>query len=388
MEIYKRRKIELELKPFQDSKEVLVITGFRRVGKTTLLQHIYDALPTSNKLFLDLESPVNQKLFQETNYDTIARSLSQQGINHTKKAFIFLDEIQKVKELPSVVKYLYDHYNIKFYLTGSSSFYLKNYFSESLAGRKVIFELYPLDFEEFLAFKGERMSLDAPYDVLSGLYREYLLYGGFPSVVLQASPDKKIVSLDDILGSYFNLDVRTLADFKSNENLKKLLFLLTSRVGGRLEVTKLAQSLDVSRPTVYEYLSFLEQTYLIHLLRPYSGSKDIHIKSAPKLYFNDTGLLNMVGQVSLGQLFENKIFNQLHMGLNEKIAYYQRKNGAEIDFVVDGKSAYEVKTHATEQDVKKLAKIAASIGIDRYRVVSLEKAPLRSSEKIIYPFKL
>ena len=392
----KKRKIFDILAKYADSREVIVVTGFRRVGKTSVPRHIFDKTKTSNKIFLDLESPVNQRVFAEPNYDNIKSALSRLGVNFKQKSFIFLDEIQNVKNLPSVVKYLFDHNDIKFYLTGSSSFYLKNLFSESLSGRKFIFELYPLDFEEFLWFKGQKISVSADYDLLSGLYREYLDYGGFPGVVLEDSADRKVLKLDDVLGSYFQIDVKNLAGFRDNDNLKKLLFLLSARVGSKPEVGKLAESLGVSRQTVYQYLTFFEQTYLIHLVRPVSGSRDVQIRVLPKIYFGDTGILNRIGQISLGQLFENKIFNQLFVRenyrsgaadyLKDKVNYYQEKSGAEIDFVV-GKTGYEVKLTAGESDARKLHKIAARLGLSVAKIASLNLAA-RPSPDIIYPFGL
>lgn len=228
--------------------------------------------------------------------------------------------------------------------------------------------------------------------MLSGLYKEYLNYGGFPSVVLEPSPEKKILKLDDILGSYFELDVAGLSDFKDNKNLKNLMFLLAGRVGSKADVTKLSQSLGVTRPTVYDYLTFFEQTYLIHLLKPFSGSRDVQVKSLSKIYFNDSGLLNRIGQVSLGQLFENKVFNQLYtkgkyevVGKfdQELVKYYQLKNGAGIDFIYNGRIGYEVKTTGTDNDIKRLARIAKNLPLETYRVVSLEKT---KGEFLIYPF--
>ena len=151
--MFKNRKLLDVLIKHTDAREAIVVTGFRRVGKTVLLRHIYEQVATKNKIFLDMESPVNQRAFTSDNYENIKAYLGRLGIDFDKRAYVFLDEIQGVRNLPSVVKYLYDHNEIKFYLTGSSSFYLKNWFSESMAGRKFLFELFPLDFEEFLWFK-------------------------------------------------------------------------------------------------------------------------------------------------------------------------------------------------------------------------------------------
>jgi len=130
------RSLFKEIKPYFDSSQAIIITGMRRTGKTSLLQFIYQRIDSSNKLFLDLENPLNQKYFEESDYEKIKSELEILGLNFTKKPYLFLDEIQLVKNLPSVVKYLIDHYKVKCFLTGSASFYLKNLFSESLAGRR------------------------------------------------------------------------------------------------------------------------------------------------------------------------------------------------------------------------------------------------------------
>lgn len=392
---YLQRVLETKIQPYIHTKEAIVVTGFRRVGKTTLMRKLFNDIQSSNKLYLDLESPVNQRIFENENYENIILELSTLGINPLKKAYLFIDEIQKIKNLPSIIKYLYDHYQLKFFLTGSSSFYLKNYFSESLAGRKIIFEMFPLTFAEFLRFKNTKLTISSGYENLIGFYKEYMEYGGFPSVVEKETIEEKKLALDDVLGSYFELDVKNLADFNNNENLKKLLFLLVNRIGQKVEVSKLATSLQVSRPTIYNYLSFFEQTYLIHLIKPISGSSDVQIRTLPKLYFNDSGIINRIGRVSLGSLFENTIFNQLYTKAKYSfptkfsqtlVSYYQLKTGAEIDFIYQEKIAYEVKTTAHFQDLNALKKNADKIKIRDYKIVSMEKTQL--TNHFLYPFTI
>lgn len=89
-----------------ESPEAIIMTGMRRVGKTTLLKQIYESLPTDNKIFLDLENPLNRKYFESGNYDEIAYELRNLGIDDKTRPAIFLDEIQFAKSVPSVVKYL------------------------------------------------------------------------------------------------------------------------------------------------------------------------------------------------------------------------------------------------------------------------------------------
>ena len=148
-----KRKLFHALRKHLSGKEAIVVTGMRQVGKTTLLRQLYDEVAHDNKLFLDFENPLNRRYFESEDFEEIVKNLKELGVRTDVRAYLFLDEIQYVAQVPSAVKYLIDHYGWKFFLTGSASFYLKNLFSESLSGRKYLFELFPLDFEEFLWMK-------------------------------------------------------------------------------------------------------------------------------------------------------------------------------------------------------------------------------------------
>ena len=107
----RHRQLYNEIKPYLESTEAVIVTGMRRTGKTSLLSFIYDSISNKNKLFLDLENPINRKYFEEENYDRIKNALELLGIDFTRKVSILLDEIQLVKNIPSVVKYFIDHYS-------------------------------------------------------------------------------------------------------------------------------------------------------------------------------------------------------------------------------------------------------------------------------------
>jgi predicted AAA+ superfamily ATPase len=293
---------------------------------------------------------------------------------------VALDEIQYIPNLPSVVKYLYDHYGIKFLLTGSSSFYLKKYFSESMAGRKIVYELFPLRFGEFLDFRGvpyrirttiEDMVFDQnEYERLRGYYDEYVSYGGLPSVVLEPRAEVKREILQDIFSSYINIDVQAMADFRKIKELQELIKALVLRIGNKLDLAKLAQIIGISRPTLNEYLEFLERTYLIHQLPAYAGT-DKTISLGKKLYFRDNGIASALANPGDGALFENAVFNQLWA--YGRLAYLTKGNDYEVDFILDPQIAppvaLEVKYHPVESDAKKLKKIALRHGFERYWII-------------------
>lgn len=372
------RKLEKELQ----TPEITVITGMRQVGKTTLLDHLFSLIKSSNKIKLDLENPLNRKIFEEQDYDAVWNNLATFGINNQTKAYILLDEIQHLSLIGSVVKYLGDHYDVKFILTGSSSYYLKNLFPESMAGRKLIFEVYPLTFSEFLIFKGIRpkKSLifsekansknNILYSKLIPLYQEYLEYGGFPKVVLQQDPERKKAILSEVFTSYYENDVKNLADFKDTTKLRDLILLLIPRVGSRIEVAKLAASLGVSRETVYSYLSFLEKTYFISLLSKFSGSIDRQSAGTQKLFLCDVGMVNNLGKASEGQLLEQAVFQNLH--IDHSLHFYNKDGASEIDFITDEKIALEVKVSASKRDIDHLKRRCQGLNLSQSYIVSKE----------------
>jgi predicted AAA+ superfamily ATPase len=376
------RLILPQLEKELETPEITVITGMRQVGKTTLLDHLFSLVKSSNKVKLDFENPLNRKIFEEENYDAIWNNLAVFGVNNQSKAYIFLDEVQYLPSIGSVVKYLNDHFDVKFILTGSSSYYLKNLFPESMAGRKFIFEIYPLAFSEFLIFKGishkKLVSFSEKavfknnilYKKLIPFYREYLEYGGFPKVVLQQDPQRKKAMLSEIFTSYYEHDIKSLADFKDTTKLRDLILLLIPRVGSRIEVSKLATSLGVSRETVYAYLSFLEKTYFISLVSKFSKSIDRQAAGMQKLFLCDVGMVNNLGKASEGQLLEQGVFQNLH--LNHIVNFYNKDGGSEIDFIVDEKIALEVKTSASKRDLDHLKRRSKSLNLLETYVVSKE----------------
>jgi len=380
--MFYHRNIYPELLAHARLPEVTVLTCMRRTGKTTLISRLLTDLPAKNSLFLDFQRADIRELFLEKNYDVIRDSFLARGLNPDAPMTVALDEIQLAPESPGVIKYLSDHYHIKFIVTGSSSYYLKNLFSESLSGRKKIFELYPLDFGEFLTFKRitfradnwKEKSFDKPeYRRLSSHYEEFIRFGGFPQVVLAQTEAQKRDILMDIMSSYVNIDIRTLADFSDERNLYSLAKLLAGRVGSRVEYTKLSSLTGLSRPTVTTYISFFEKTYLVRTVPVYTRNVDREIVKARKLYFCDTGLANTLSELSSGAQFENTLFNQL-AGLGQ-VQYFALKTGHEIDFILDGTVAIEAKETPIAGDLSRLAQMARSAGISHVRLVGRHISP-------------
>jgi|SRR6185503_2714908 len=377
----KEREIYSDLLNHCKKKQVTVITGMRRVGKSTAVQYILQHIGHANYLYLDCERIEIRILLNGNNYEVIRSELELLGLDLSKPAVIALDEIQLVENLPSVIKYLYDTYGIKFIVTGSSSYYMKNRFSESLAGRKRIFEMYPLSFKEFLIFKGAvpaHINMEQYgwqpfnhtwYNKYAALYAEYIRFGGFPEVVLEVEHKDKIELLKDIINSYIELDVKLVSDYSVSEDLYKLIKVLASRAGNKVDFTKISSVTGINRQKVATYIQLLEYTYFIYQATPFTKNIDKEISQQTKLYFADTGILNFLAgeQLSSGQVFENAIAGQLKS--QGTIQYHQKKTGQEIDFIFNGNTALEVKETPALYDRQTIERRASAIDIHHRFVI-------------------
>jgi uncharacterized protein len=376
------RKIYKSLKQHLSKPQITVITGMRRVGKTTLTKSLLNEIKSKNKIYLDLERMDQREIFTEKNYETVINYLQQNGLNEKEKLYIAIDEIQLVPNIASVIKYLYDNYHIKFITTGSSSYYLKNLFSESLSGRKKVFDLHTLDFGEFLTFKEVSfMKQDflktkfnaSEYNRIKNYYEEFIEYGGFPEIVLTKNIEDKKSILLDILNSYINIDVKSLSDFRNIEELRQLLKLLATRAGSKIDYSKISSLIGLSRITVKNYIDFLENTFIIRRVNVFTKNSDREITKAQKIYFEDNGMLKILGNENSGAKFENAIFNQLKQTGN--IQYYCKKNGQEIDFIYNESTGLEVKETPLQQDKTNLNRLAENIDLKNNYLIGKSPSP-------------
>ena len=152
----KKRFLYSSIEPHFEHKNAIVITGMRQVGKTTLLKQIHNSLIDKVRLWFDFDNPFDQKIFEEVDYHNIYKKLTWMAQNKQGRLYVFIDEIQNYPEITRIIKFLTDNYQVKFFVTGSSNFYLKNLFPESLSGRKFLYYLSPLSFQEFLYLRDER----------------------------------------------------------------------------------------------------------------------------------------------------------------------------------------------------------------------------------------
>ncbi|MFH1232840.1 MAG: ATP-binding protein [Patescibacteria group bacterium] len=282
--------------------------------------------------------------------------------NSENKTFIFIDEIQYLNNPTSLLKLFYDHYknNFKLIVSGSSSFAIKSKFKDSLVGRIIDLEIFGLSFKEFLDFKGLKYDLASDSKLinseLKNIYLEYALYGFYPQVVLTDNLELKEIYLKNIIEKYIYKDIRDLAKVKDLEKFNNLIKLLASQSGELVNINELANTLNIARQTIEQYLFILENTYIIKLIRPFHKNIRNELSKMPKIYFEDTGILNLLRNKKLnnemdGNTFENSIYTYLRREFNINNIYFWRTIAKqEVDFIINNENIVPAEVKITYQD--------------------------------------
>lgn len=341
---YKRNIISEVLK-YIKSRETIVVYGARQVGKTTLMKYLMENHLKKNVFYFDLELKSLLDLCNE-GVENVYNYLLQKGADDKSRIYLIIDEIQYLENPSNFIKIMHDHYeNIKLIVSGSSTFEIKKKFKESLVGRTVNFELYPLSFEEFLIFKDKDYKLKsentkAINDELIIFAEEYIKFGGYPKIVLEKSEEKKQTYLSQIINTYIRKDIRDIGNIRNITSFNKLLEVLASQSGQLLNVLELSNTLDMSRETVSEYLELLENTFIIKRITPFHKNLRSELSKNPKVYFLDTGMMHLLWlkefpKVILGNVFETFVFLEL-MKSGGKINFWRTTNKQEVDFVLTG----------------------------------------------------
>jgi len=345
-----KRDLFEELKAHLSQKEITLLVGPRQVGKTTLLCILENDLKSrgSKTIFLNLDVEQDRQFFvsQKALIQQIQLSLGTSG------GYVFIDEAQRKEDAGRFFKGIYDmNLPYKFILSGSGSLELKEKIHESMAGRKRIFELMPVSFKEFAAFKTSYKYGDKLIDILrqdtlqtSALLEEYLRFGGYPQVIIASTEEEKWKIINEIYQSYLMRDISFLLGVEKTDAFANLMRLLANQVGNLAAVSELASALGVSAPTIKNYLWYLEKTYIIRRVSPYFKNARKEVAKMPVFYFHDLGMRNFAARLSTaghpadGFLFENFIFLLLYDKLGvyaDRLHFWRSKSGAEVDFIVD-----------------------------------------------------
>ena len=329
------RQLSHKLKKLARYFQVLALSGPRQSGKTTLLKHIFNNLP-----YVNLENPDNHRL---ANNDPVAfLDLYPKGA--------FLDEVQRSPLLFSYMQERIDADNkLRFVVSGSQHFNLQSKISQSLAGRIGHLTLLPLSASELKKIPSSP--------------EELIFRGSYPAIYGKKTPADFFYA--SYIQTYIERDVRGILNVVDLSQFQLFLKLCASRSGQLLHLSSLASDCGISVNSAKKWISVLEASFLIKLVRPYHKNFNKRIIKSPKMYFLDTGLLcflleikhpsQLSGHYARGAIFETFVFTELlkynynHV-MNADIYFYRESHGSEIDFLIPSGNdfiAVEVKSSKT-----------------------------------------
>ena len=293
----------------------LIIAGIRRCGKSTLM-HQFIKKHHQDFFYFNFE---DIRLYEFQTADFI---LLDQVVNASGLRALFFDEIQIIKGWEIYIRQKLDQ-GYKIVVTGSNASLLSRELGTKLTGRHVTKELFPFSYREFISFEKLEPSPKS--------FGEYLQTGGFPEVV--KSGDREILSylIEDII----HRDIIVRHGIRDASSIKRLTSYLLSNIARPMSPSKLTNAVGVKSPsTILEYFSFLESSYLIHVVPRFAYSVKSQMLAPKKIYINDTGLVK-AGSTSFtkdnGRLLENAIYCELRR--HGKEIYYFNENESECDFV-------------------------------------------------------
>lgn len=403
-----KRDVFDQIEKYLGTENIIVLHGSRQVGKSHILYFLDNYLKEKGELskYIDLE---DSRLLDvlENGVDAFLTYLKGEGfdfdkfISTNRKLYVLIDEIQYLTSPSPFLKLLIDHHQyIQLVVSGSSSFSIKSKFSDSLVGRTVNFEIYPLTFKEFLRFKHivytpKQNTSPVHIAQLQVLYREFMSFGGYPKIVLEDSIERKEKYLLQIVDTYIRKDISDLARINDIPKFNNLLKVIASQSGQLLNIAQLSNTCNLASNTIKHYLFILENTYIIKLVTPFSLSPKVEVAKTPKIFFFDTGLLQMLWLKKLqtenvGNVFETSIYSELiksHRVSN--VSFWRNKNQNEIDFILQTKDRImpiEAKFNFDQFKKSKINPFLLKYKVGSYKVVGLIGD--KESANYVFPWEL
>ena len=326
------------------NKQVVFITGLRRVGKTTLMKMLINYLlehnkPAKNIFYISLD---NYLVKEKTLFEIIEEYRKIHHLKHDDFIYLFLDEITYLKNYEIQLKNLQDLGNSKVFASSSNGSLLKSG-KPYLTGRNRIIEIVPLDYKEYLKFRNITVK-KADSHLHEKYFTGFLQTGGIPEYVLT----NDVSYIQELVNDIIYKDIVAMHNLKNPRVLEEFFLLLMERTGKQFSINKIASILKISTETAKRYLSYFSDTYLIYLVERH-GKTNERLLSPKKVYASDMGIRNFyTGFRDIGALFENYVY----LKIKDLAPQYIYKNQTEIDFYTSSGKLIEVKYGTSELNRK------------------------------------
>ncbi|HUT00180.1 MAG TPA: ATP-binding protein [Candidatus Thermoplasmatota archaeon] len=407
-EFHERSLPELVSRNYQlpDNDQIQTLIGLRRVGKTFLLyQKIKEltlrGIPKETILFINYEDERLLNLKAEDLHLLLEAYFELYPENVSKKLYLFFDEIQAAPSWHLFIKRLYEQKNLRIYITGSSSKLLSSELATQLRGRTQAHSIYPLSFSEFLKFKqfepGKNITYSRQRFPLKKLFTEYLEYGGYPDVTQRDNLLEKEAMLRNYLDLIIYKDIADRYKIRNTLLLKNLMKYIVTNTAKHLSLNAFYESMKqdslVSKDTVWEYFSYLEEIGFVYQITKYSPSLKKQYNAPKKTYIADNGFKKIYGMnfsEDAGRILENMVFLELKRQQKE-LFYFKDKY--ECDFIIkEGKritNAYQICYHLnrenTERELHGLNQAMATLRIKNGAILTFDQEKKLTIEEKTIP---
>ena len=347
-----KRTILDDIRRDLNREEIAFLIGPRQAGKTTIMKIIQSELETAGRrtLFLSLDFDQDREHF--TSQQALLKKIELES--GKGPGFVFIDEIQRLKDAGLFLKGLQDmNLPYKFIVSGSGSVDLRASVKESMAGRKRMYEVYPLSFLELVNYRTEYRYEDRLQDFFAvetarcnELLTEYLNYGGYPRVALEDEAREKLRVMDEIYQSYIIKDIAYLLKVEKIEAYGQLMKTLADQTGQLINYSELSATLGIALATLKNYCWYAEETFILKRIPPFYRNVRSEISKAPMVYFSDIGFRNyalgifgnMQRTYDMGFAFQNLVYLLLREKMQwtgARIYFWRTTAKTEIDFVIE-----------------------------------------------------
>ncbi|MBI5193901.1 MAG: ATP-binding protein [Nitrospirae bacterium] len=386
-----------------DTGKIISLIGVRRSGKThvlfSLIKQIKKTVAPENILYINFEDDRLFPIELKDLSDMLDAYYEMYPDKKSEKVYFFFDEIQNVENWEKFVRRLYDSEKCVIFITGSSAKLLSREIATALRGRTLSYEVFPHSFSEFLRFKGIKADMHSSRSIakIRNTFSEYLVKGGFPEVI-NYDQSLYVKTLQEYIDLITYRDIIERHKITNTFLLKRLMKFCFTNISTHVSFNKLyndfkSEGLNLSRNTVYEYISYLEDAFALFTIPLYAKSVREQWRNPRKIYSVDVGFKTAMDypfSIDTGRIFENIVFLELRRK-TENIYYVKGRYEVDFYYISGGEEhllnvSYDLESPATrEREIRGLTEAMKKFSIKEGSIVTAEnKETIKNEDGTIH----